>query len=87
MSARRASRQIILPRNFSGIETRREQGIGLRIPAGIIGAVQNAAELVSVFAENGIESAAAFRPQDLVLVMFTHRGDVIGEKRSRLSEN
>ena len=51
----------------------------MRIPAGIIGAVQNAAELMSVFAENGIESAAAFRPQDLVLMMFTRRGDVIGE--------
>ena len=42
--------------------------------------MQNAAELVGIFAENGIESAAAFRPQDFVLVVFTYRGDAIGEE-------
>ena len=34
---------------------------------------------MGVFPDNGIESAAAFRPQDLVLVMFTHGGDAIGK--------
>ena len=34
---------------------------------------------MGVFAENRIESAAAFRPQDLMLVMFTYRSNAIGE--------
>ena len=65
---------------------RGKERIRIRIPARIICAVQDAAQLVPVLAQHAIKSTARFRSQDFVFVMFAHGGDAIGEEDSRFEK-
>ena len=64
----------------------RQQRIGCRIPARVIGAVQDANELVGIFTENDVEFIAAFGSEDFALMMFADGGDAIGENDARFQE-
>src|SRR5213595_4255440 len=64
----------------------RQQRIGFRIPAGVIGAMQDTSEFVGIFTENDIEFTAAFGLKNVALVMFAHGGDAIGENNAGFQE-
>src|SRR5207237_7674037 len=57
----------------------RQQRIGCRVPARVIGAVQDANELVGIFTQNDVEFIAAFGSEDFALMMFADGGNAIGE--------
>src|SRR5437868_14239009 len=57
----------------------RQQRIGCRIPARVIGAMQDATEFVGIFTENHVEVIAAIGSEDFALVMLADGGDAIGE--------
>src|SRR5437868_4347281 len=64
----------------------RQQWIGRRIPARVIGAMQDATEFVGIFTENGVEFKAAFGLKNFALVMFAGSGDAIGENDAGFQE-
>src|SRR5207244_13501859 len=56
-----------------------QQGIDRRIPPRVIGPMQDAAELVGIFAEGDVEFIATFRLEDFMLMMLADGGDAVGE--------
>src|SRR5437660_12825964 len=64
----------------------RQQRIGCRIPARVIGAMQDATEFVGIFTQNDVEVIAAIGSEDFALVMFTDGGDAIGENDAGFQE-
>src|SRR6267378_7392809 len=56
-----------------------QQRIRRRIPPSVIGTMQDAGELVGIFAEDDVEFIATFRLEDFVLVMLANGGDAVGE--------
>src|SRR5437588_8273214 len=56
-----------------------QQRIRRRIPPCVIGSMQDAAELVGIFAENDVEFIATFRLEDFVLMVLAGGGDAVGE--------
>ena len=64
----------------------RQQRIIRRIPARVIGAMQDATDFVGIFTENDVEFMATFGLQDFVLVMFADGGDAIGENDAPFQE-
>ena len=57
----------------------RQQRIGGRIPARVIGAMQDATEFVGIFTEDDVEFMAAFGLKNFAFVMLADGGDAIGE--------
>src|SRR5438309_8268237 len=63
-----------------------QKRIGFRIPAGVIGTVQNTTEFAGIFTKDDVEFTATFRSQDFVFVMFAHGCDTIGENDARFQK-
>src|SRR5205814_8751825 len=63
-----------------------QQRIGCRIPARVIGAVQDATEFVGIFTENDVEFITAFGLKNFALVMLADGGDAIGENDAPFQE-
>ena len=68
------------------IVAHREKLVRLRVPAGVIRAVQNRGELKGIFAQHALEFATALRRLHLAFVVFAHGGDLVGEKDSAFQE-
>ena len=64
----------------------RQQRIGGRIPARVIGAMQDATEFVGIFTENDVEFKAPFGLKNFALVMFADGRDAIGENDAGFQE-
>src|SRR5260370_31540563 len=77
----RVTAQLFSP-EFARRVISRKQFVRFRIPPGVIGAAQNGAQLVYIFAQDHIEAATKLRRLDFAPMPLAHGRDLVGTKNS-----